>query len=54
MVPAREVDGELVHPVGANSAVLLGPEGQLVGTYRKTNLFSTDMTWAVPGAHAVR
>ncbi|KAI0726312.1 carbon-nitrogen hydrolase [Fomitopsis betulina] len=45
---AREVEGKVVHPVGANSAVLFGPE-QLVGTYRKTNLFSTDMTWAVAG-----
>ncbi|TFK63049.1 carbon-nitrogen hydrolase [Pluteus cervinus] len=35
--------------VGANSAVIYGPEGELVGGYRKTNLFETDMTWATPG-----
>lgn len=35
--------------VGANSAVLYGPEGEYVGNYRKTNLYDTDMTWAKPG-----
>ncbi|KZT73961.1 carbon-nitrogen hydrolase [Daedalea quercina L-15889] len=48
-VETREVAGKQIQPVGANSAVLYGPDGQLVGTYRKTNLFMTDMTWAVPG-----
>ena len=38
------------HPeVGANSAVLYGPNGVFVGNYRKTNPFETDMTWAKPG-----
>ncbi|KAJ6504696.1 carbon-nitrogen hydrolase [Mycena vitilis] len=37
------------HVVGANSAALYGPEGQWVGGYRKTNLFSTDKPWAKPG-----
>ncbi|KAJ7575105.1 carbon-nitrogen hydrolase [Mycena floridula] len=36
-------------PVGANSAVMYDPDGKWVGGYRKTNLFSTDKTWAVPG-----
>ena len=36
-------------PVGANSAVLYGPTGKLVSLYRKTNLFETDRTWAIPG-----
>jgi protein N-terminal amidase len=35
--------------VGYNSAVLYGPEGNLVGNYRKTNLYDTDMPWAEPG-----
>ncbi|KAF7364822.1 hypothetical protein MVEN_00352300 [Mycena venus] len=35
--------------VGANSAALYGPEGEWVGGYRKTNLFTTDKTWAKPG-----
>ncbi|KAJ3771291.1 carbon-nitrogen hydrolase [Lentinula raphanica] len=35
--------------VGANSAVLYGPEGEWVGHYRKTNLFVTDKSWAKPG-----
>ncbi|KAJ7701396.1 carbon-nitrogen hydrolase [Mycena rosella] len=37
------------HVVGANSATFYGPEGEWVGGYRKTNLFSTDKTWAMPG-----
>ncbi|KAF8215013.1 carbon-nitrogen hydrolase [Mycena galopus ATCC 62051] len=36
--------------VGANSAALYGPQGEWVGGYRKTNLFSTDKTWAKPGS----
>lgn len=35
--------------VGANSAVLYGPNGEWVGHYRKTNLFVTDKSWAKPG-----
>lgn len=35
--------------VGANSAVLYGPDGAFVGNYRKTNPFETDKTWAKPG-----
>jgi protein N-terminal amidase len=35
--------------VGANSAVLYGPDGCWVGGYRKTNLFKTDLTWAKAG-----
>ncbi|OCH87720.1 carbon-nitrogen hydrolase [Obba rivulosa] len=36
--------------IGANSAVLYGPNGEWVGGYRKTNLFETDMTWAKAGS----
>ncbi|KAF8895593.1 carbon-nitrogen hydrolase [Infundibulicybe gibba] len=36
--------------VGANSAVLYGPDGAWVGGYRKTHLFETDRTWAKPGS----
>ena len=39
--------------VGANSAVLYGPDGTLLGNYRKTNPYETDMTWAKPGAHII-
>ncbi|KAJ7728815.1 carbon-nitrogen hydrolase [Mycena maculata] len=35
--------------VGANAAALYGPDGQWVGAYRKTNLYTTDKTWALPG-----
>lgn len=35
--------------VGANSAVFYGPDGNLVGNYRKTNPYETDMTWSKPG-----
>lgn len=35
--------------IGANSAVLCGPNGEWVGGYRKTHLFETDKTWAKPG-----
>jgi protein N-terminal amidase len=36
--------------VGANSAVIYGPEGKLLGSYRKSNLFEIDKTWAKPGS----
>ena len=38
-----------VRQVGANSAIIYGPDGQWVGGYRKTNLFETDKPWAKPG-----
>jgi hypothetical protein len=41
-----EVDNEII---GANSAILYGPDGKWVGSYRKTNLFKTDLTWAKAG-----
>ncbi|KAK7048713.1 carbon-nitrogen hydrolase [Favolaschia claudopus] len=37
------------HVVGANSAIMYGPEGEWVGGYRKTNLFFLDKPWAKPG-----
>ncbi|KAG7088032.1 hypothetical protein E1B28_012068 [Marasmius oreades] len=37
-------------PVGANSAVLCGPNGEWVGNYRKTHLFEVDETWAKAGS----
>ncbi|KAI9058223.1 carbon-nitrogen hydrolase [Trametes sanguinea] len=42
-------DGRTAERIGANSAVLYGPDGQWLGGYRKTNLYETDMTWAKPG-----
>ncbi|TFY83194.1 hypothetical protein EWM64_g813 [Hericium alpestre] len=42
-------EGEAVHQVGANSAVVYGPDGQCIAGYRKTNLFSIDKPWAKPG-----
>ena len=44
---SEEVDS--IEQVGANSAVLHGPDGQWLGGYRKTHLFETDKTWAKPG-----
>lgn len=41
--------GDEMTRVGANSAILCGPDGECVGTYRKSNLFETDTTWAKPG-----
>lgn len=38
-----------IEQVGANSAVLYGPDGEWVGGYRKTHLYKTDLTWAKPG-----
>lgn len=40
--------GEMIR-VGASSAILYGPDGECVGTYRKTNLFEIDSVWAKPG-----
>ena len=36
--------------VGANSCVLYDPQGEWVAGYRKTNLYTTDKTWAKAGA----
>ena len=35
--------------VGANTAILYGPTGELLSLYRKTNLFRTDVSWATAG-----
>ncbi len=42
-------DGSVVDVVGANSAVVYGPDGVLVGHYRKSHLYITDKPWAKPG-----
>ncbi|TDL22151.1 hydrolase [Rickenella mellea] len=47
--PERSRPGGTPGKVGYNSAVLYGPNGELVGHYRKTNLFETDVTWAKAG-----
>jgi predicted amidohydrolase len=39
----------VVDVVGANSAVLYGPDGMRVGHYRKSHLFHMDKVWAKPG-----
>lgn len=51
-----ETDAEGIIPpdmsevlLGANSAMLYGPDGECIGNYRKTNLFATDRTWAKAG-----
>ncbi|KAH9988365.1 carbon-nitrogen hydrolase [Russula vinacea] len=41
--------GAVVDVVGANSAVLYGPDGTRVGHYRKSHLFYMDKVWAKPG-----
>lgn len=38
-----------VKRIGANSAVVYGPDGEWVHGSRKTNLYDTDMSWAIPG-----
>jgi len=47
--PGVDEWGNDIMRVGANSAILFGPDGECVGRYRKTNLFETDTTWAKPG-----
>ncbi|KAI9508869.1 carbon-nitrogen hydrolase [Russula earlei] len=42
-------DGRVVDVVGANSAVVYGPDGARVGDYRKSHLYCVDETWAKPG-----
>lgn len=44
----KEVEAEGLG-VGYNSAVVVGPDGQVVGNYRKTFRFDTDKTWAREG-----
>lgn len=46
----KDDKGNDVDIVGANSALLYGPDGQPIGNYRKTNLFETDRTWAKEGS----
>ena len=45
----NEDDDSVVDVVGANSAVIYGPDGVRVGHYRKSHLFYMDKTWAKPG-----
>jgi len=35
--------------VGYNSAVVVGPTGEVVGNYRKTFRYDTDKNWAKEG-----
>jgi len=42
-------DGNVVDVVGANSAVVYGPDGTRVGHHRKSHLFRMDEPWAKPG-----
>lgn len=42
-------DGSVVDVVGANSAVVYGPDGTRVGHTRKSHLFYMDKPWAKPG-----
>ena len=44
----KELEGEGVG-VGYNSAVLVGPKGDVLGNYRKTFRFETDKCWARDG-----
>lgn len=44
----KELEGEAMG-VGYNSAVVVGPEGDVVGNYRKTFRFETDKNWAREG-----
>ena len=40
-----EADGNHLY----NAATLVGPDGKVLTTYRKINLFSSDFLWATPG-----
>ncbi|WWD22277.1 hypothetical protein CI109_106768 [Kwoniella shandongensis] len=44
----KDLEGE-GEGVGWNSAVVVGPSGEVVGNYRKTFRFETDKTWAKEG-----
>lgn len=44
----KDLEGEAIG-VGWNSAVIVGPEGEVVGNYRKTFRFETDKAWAREG-----
>lgn len=44
----KELEGEGTG-VGYNSAVVVGPQGDVVGNYRKTFRFDTDKSWAREG-----
>lgn len=46
-----DFEGKPVTLIGANSAVVYGPSGEWVHGYRKSNLYNTDMSWAIPGGH---
>ncbi|KAH8806655.1 carbon-nitrogen hydrolase [Flagelloscypha sp. PMI_526] len=52
---ATDIDREKLmsdsaHLVGYNSSILYSPQGEPLGTYRKTHLYETDTTWAIPGS----
>ncbi len=42
-------DNKQTEEVGANSAIVYGPNGEWVGGYRKTHLYETDKSWAKAG-----
>ena len=51
---AQVVDGqgsEENHEVGYTSAMVVGPDGDIFGNYRKTYLFAADKCWAKAGRH---
>jgi protein N-terminal amidase len=45
----EESESREPHQVGANSAMIVAPSGDLITVYRKTNLYETDLPWAKPG-----
>ncbi|KZV85066.1 carbon-nitrogen hydrolase [Exidia glandulosa HHB12029] len=49
--PQQLDDGEQheQHQVGANAAVVSGRDGEIITTYRKTNMYDVDLAWCVPG-----
>jgi protein N-terminal amidase len=47
----KALEGEALG-VGYNSAVVVSPEGEVVGNYRKTFRFETDKNWAREGESA--
>ncbi|KAF9013157.1 carbon-nitrogen hydrolase [Cyathus striatus] len=45
-------DEDTFQPIGYNSAIFYGPDGEWVGGYRKTHLFEVDKSWAFAGMYS--
>jgi len=41
------------HGLAANSAMVISPEGSVLGNYRKSNLYELDKSWAESGEESI-